>query len=801
MLRTRVRLLCVALIALSSIWAEAVQAQSKSPLKLAHVAGEEPLVAVLWNGLGDPQPDSTNHTQKLLAEESLRDYFKQLTVQFENLIPQGIRPDASELERAIIPAVPLFYKSLFTHPSAIVLNKIGATPNEYQFAVVVDAGKDIDTLRTTLDRLIELQSQDDPDSVTVQNIGGGKFYGIANKTDDYSTHVGTLGSHFVLAVGEDTLQPLVARLQQSKTPKWVEKQLADLPVDQPNLLVSANVRKLLSTVDEPEFDTIAKALGIDGVNHFSLVGGFDAAGVQLNTLISLQGAPRGLLAMVPNKPLKLDAFRRVPANATSAAVVRFDLEHALNLVLEMADAANPTAKEDIEAGIEQTEQQLGFSVRKDLCQGLGDEWTLYTANGAGGALFVPTFVLSATVRDQSKVQKVLTAGVKFLDIIGPVFGPEPPFTVHEYTVKGNKAVRLQLNIPLGITPCWVLTKDEFVFSLLPQLLSSHLSQAGKPSLADSEALKAGFKRTPNPVLMSYSDPKPRLRGIYSLVNTFAPMAAVDIEKTGVKFEPPPLPPLTDLEPHLQPTVTAISFDKTGLRLEARGVVPGGIEMAAASAGLAPGMLIPAVKQARDAARMSDNKNNLKQIAIALMNYQETYGRFPGPAILDKRQRPRLSWRVEILPYIDEQVLYEQFHRDEPWDSDHNKTLIAKMPKVFASPNYPELGKQGKTTYLVPLGKGTMWDNPKGNKDRDVLDGLSNTILIVDAHQDAAVIWTKPDDLTIDFKDLQKTLKNLRPGRFHAVFAEGTVRLLSEDIDLEVLKGLFTRAGNEDVGDF
>lgn len=75
-------------------------------------------------------------------------------------------------------------------------------------------------------------------------------------------------------------------------------------------------------------------------------------------------------------------------------------------------------------------------------------------------------------------------------------------------------------------------------------------------------------------------------------------------------------------------------------------------------------------------------NKLKQFGLACQNYHDTNDALPGN-IADKDGKPLLSWRIAILPFIEQQALYEQFKRDEPWDSEHNKKLIEKMPKLYA----------------------------------------------------------------------------------------------------------------------
>src|SRR5690606_35040423 len=148
---------------------------------------------------------------------------------------------------------------------------------------------------------------------------------------------------------------------------------------------------------------------------------------------------------------------------------------------------------------------------------------------------------------------------------------------------------------------------------------------------------------------------------------------------------------------------------------------------------------------REAARRTQSSNNLKQLMLALLNYESVYNQLPAHAIYSEDGKPLLSWRVAILPYIEEQALYEQFHLDEPWDSEHNKQLISQMPQFYLCPSVPLDPKEGKTTYLAPVGKDLYFDGTKdGMQLRKITDGTSNTIAIVDADDDAAVIWTKPD---------------------------------------------------------
>ncbi len=186
------------------------------------------------------------------------------------------------------------------------------------------------------------------------------------------------------------------------------------------------------------------------------------------------------------------------------------------------------------------------------------------------------------------------------------------------------------------------------------------------------------------------------------------------------------------------------------------------------------------------------KNNLKQFGLAMHNMHDVYGRFPDDDGIENENKGNLSWRVYALPYLEQANLYSQFHLDERWDSDHNKTLIEKMPAIFESPGVTE---KGKTSVHVFTGEGAPFAGDEGPGIQNITDGTSNTILTVLAGSDKAEIWTKPGGLDFDpadpVKALGKTDKQILVG-----FMDGSVRSLSADIEPTLLAGLITHAGGE-----
>lgn len=196
---------------------------------------------------------------------------------------------------------------------------------------------------------------------------------------------------------------------------------------------------------------------------------------------------------------------------------------------------------------------------------------------------------------------------------------------------------------------------------------------------------------------------------------------------------------------------------------------------------------------------------LKQLALALHNYQDAQGHLPGPAILGADGQPLLSWRVAILPFIEQDDLYKSFHLDEPWDSPHNLTLLPRIPTQFRP--YPDVVAEPNTTlFQAFVGPGTAFERA-GLTWRDFRDGTSNTILIVEARD--GVPWTKPADLQYDptgpLPPLGKTYRARRllpvqqPKWFRAAMADGHSVSVPHSISEATLRSAITRNGEDQLG--
>lgn len=212
------------------------------------------------------------------------------------------------------------------------------------------------------------------------------------------------------------------------------------------------------------------------------------------------------------------------------------------------------------------------------------------------------------------------------------------------------------------------------------------------------------------------------------------------------------------------------------------------------------LLVPAVQKVRSAAARMSAQNNLKQIALALHNYHDTHGRFPPPSTTLPDGRPGVSWRVLILPFIEQEALHRMYRLDEPWDSPNNAQASSVVIKTFCHP-----GDQpsNMTRLRIFVGGGAAFDRNKKTilglarnaDEQGFADGTANTLLVVEAGD--LVPWAKPDEL--DYgpgRPLPKLGHPMFDGDFQAAFADGSVRNISRSTPEATIRALITANGNE-----
>jgi hypothetical protein len=202
------------------------------------------------------------------------------------------------------------------------------------------------------------------------------------------------------------------------------------------------------------------------------------------------------------------------------------------------------------------------------------------------------------------------------------------------------------------------------------------------------------------------------------------------------------------------------------------------------------LLIPAVQSVREASARISSANNLKEMTLAMNSYSDANGQLPSVGPRDPRTgKSALSWRVALLPYIEQGNLYNQFNLDEPWDGPNNSRLIPLMPKTYALPG-DTATQPGYTHYRVFVGGGAPFNNEfNSHIPASFPDGMTNTILIVEAGE--AVPWTKPDELPYDPARPLPPLGGFFSRGYNVGMGDGSVHWVAKTVSEQTLRDAIT----------
>ena len=500
----------------------------------------------------------------------------------------------------------------------------------------------------------------------------------------------------------------------------------------------------------------------------------------------LLGSNLATAADEPRANAKFDPLAYVPSDAAVFAHLRFGEVWNSPLLAEI----RKTAGKDVDKLVEFIDKELGIPIPQiesgtffypTMPAGPGDE-----------TVFVAIFTTAKPYDKDKLMTKVRAKEAKVKDGMVELdsrnekklylkFANETTFVVlHETLVEKFSKGPIRDDKAGIMTDALKLARDkhQFVLSLdfkqLPNEIFTNAPDELKPFLpllkSKSAVLVGDLKDKELKLALNFrcdnADAAKEAEESFKLLMKLAADGLVEVQadKNAIKELGFLMPLLKELEK----TVKNVKIVREGDRLETAASIK--LEFAVGQA------VAALVKKINDESTRAERTNNLRQIGIAMHNYHDTYQGFPAAAICDKKGKPLLSWRVSILPYIEHGDLYKQFKLDEPWDSEHNKKLIEKMPKIYALTG---VNNPGKTHFRVFTGGGAVFDVIQTSKLQEIADGTSNTLMVVESAE--PVIWTKPEDLEFDPEKPIAKLLRFVDDRTVVAFCDGSVRFLKKTL--------------------
>ncbi len=766
---------------------------------LSAIAPAECLWYATSAGVTEPDPNSTNQTEQLFAEPEVRFFTKELQNQLMGAVRRGASDDREK--RVLAVEIPKLLRALMSRPVAAFVEDVQVTENRFdvQAGLVLNAGEQRAEIEAAIGQLIELAKKNNETIGTVDQ--SGETWNVVRISQEMpEVRWGWHDNYFVLAVGEGMANTIVDRLT-GITPAWLEDIRSEYRVERESSLGYVNVTMLLDRLrplleKEKGWHVIEK-LGLRSIKSLHGLAGFDEHGCVTHSKLVTDGRRRGLLSLLPYKELSDNDLKIIPHDVMIAGAVRVDLSETWENFLRLVEEFEPKAAERMERDLWRTEEELGVNIEDDLIGSLDDVWTAYVPAGDLMSAWHGS-VITCKVKDADRLR---TAMKKIVDFAKANMAERrgQGVKIRETEFEGEKVYTVNVTgTPFPFSPSWCVTDNWLVVGLTPQTVRGVMTRnskdtnkgRGEDSLADLAEVRQMFDRRDAPSSITYVDTPKLVRSLYPLVQMGAQMLSSQLAREGIEIDTSILPSSDAIIRHLRPSVSTMSHSSDGFTFYSQHSLPGGGGVMVL-APLAASATLPAIMTARTAARQNQDLNNMKQIALAFHNYGDVHGKFPNN-IYDENGKALLSWRVRLLPYLEQNALYKQFHLDEPWDSAHNRPLADTLIEVYTSPDGPS---NGKTRYLALAGEETIFPGEKKISFASIRDGSSNTIMFVKASAAAAVPWTQPKDIVFNAKKPFKSLDS-RDGRFAATFADAHSTWLSQEIGEETMRAYATRAGGE-----
>jgi prepilin-type processing-associated H-X9-DG protein len=248
------------------------------------------------------------------------------------------------------------------------------------------------------------------------------------------------------------------------------------------------------------------------------------------------------------------------------------------------------------------------------------------------------------------------------------------------------------------------------------------------------------------------------------------------------------------DPNQPPIPRPSSGTNTGLII---GIVAAvvAIPMFLACLGVLVALLLPAVQAAREAARRMACQNNMKTISLALLNYHDVYGSYPPAYTVDTSGQPLHSWRTLILPFVEQQAIYDQIDLERPWDDPVNLPFSEIEIPAYVCPSTPS-STPADTTYVAVVDASGIFSGSQGSSIRSVSDGTSNTVLVTETDPTNAVNWMSPQDISLQTFIDGGAAATVHTGGCNCAMADGAVIFLSNTASPAEREAMVSKAGTD-----
>lgn len=665
-----------------------------------------------------------------------------------------------------------------------------------------------------------------------------------------------LGQHMVIVAGFDacnqTIQTaLQPNLSIEENPKWKAEIAKDTSyaVETRVWFDFAPLKKIYGGFELPlpleKPLTIGKILKVARLEPFDsayMQQGYDGLAVRCESRVHYPDAN----VDPTDYEFALNELPPLPADLTFLHACSFDLNVMYNNLHAIADDVLDLANdqddvEQIREVLNHLDELAGFDIQKELLDPIGSLCVVYTEPDT--SVLGMNLTVAIELFDAPQLQTFLKEMMqKFYDLDDEGLTEDWPIIPIETNKNDGKMIVFEVGgyeDPYQYGALQIVD-NYLVISLLPQSIDTfQLALEGEiPTFEFDTQSKSILSKLPQKFCsFSYLDTKPYITAGYGFLTLMAPMLQkavldeVDLdEEQELPFYVEDLPPAKLITRKLFPNISVSTYDQTGMKsysyqsipgfpmvMSTNGNPAGGI----AAAGVGTALILPAIQQARTAARRAQGKNQLKHIGLALHNYHDTFQSFPAASTNNETPKQGLSWMYELLPFVEQVALYNQIkpQAKQPWGSEEIQTFTRTLVPTYVHPSepWPEdlddypitsfvgIGGVGEDAPFLPNGhpKAGVFGFNRKTRLRHIADGASNTFMVGTVNFNNGP-WARGGNATVR-AFTQKPYINgddgfgypgYGEGFMTVLMADGSIRDVYEYVSDEIIEAAATAAGGE-----
>ena len=578
-----------------------------------------------------------------------------------------------------------------------------------------------------------------------------------------------------------------------------------------------SVNRVLQSVGLESFDSVVFQTGYKGRSLWS------------ENHVRTTGEKKGLMSLLDQKPITLDDLPPIPFSTNGFYACSLDWSQMYGTLtqtaMEVTKLGPPDAAAQVEGMMSQLPQMLGFDPKADLLDALGNVTCIYGDPRQGA--FGLSFGVAISVKDPQKLRTTLN---NILRMAVTMANPTE-FSINSTSKHGREIITMQLGGGF-VNPAIAVDDNWLIFGIMPQTVEAFLMRLdGKlTSWEPTASYKMAFDELPKEFTsIAVSDPRKTYRTMVGMAPMLMGFAQAGMAQSGMPMPMPisvaDLPPAEAVSRPLFPNVSICTVDENGMHTTSRTSLPSFPSLGVSNSAAVPvlvALLLPAVQQARQAARRTQSANNLKQLGLAMHNYADVYNHFPQGTIPNEKLKPeeRLSWIVSVLPFIEQNNLYDVIDQDKGWEDEVNADALKVQLPVLQNPGfgvddeefpptqYVGISGWGKDSAMLPKGheRAGIFGYDRKTRFADILDGTSNTVAVSEASHSFDA-WGAGGSGTVRGFENKPYINGPDgiggpfAGGANMLLGDGSVRFISENIDPQIMERLAAMADGQAIGDF